>query len=103
MILVALLIGLVVAVAAIVFCVVRGVQLWRQIKRTSRAMGSEMTALEEKTARTETLLAQAEHRSADLETALERLRVSRERLNVLRGAIESAKARTRWLRAFLPI
>ncbi|MDQ3671797.1 MAG: hypothetical protein M3364_05060 [Actinomycetota bacterium] len=103
MVLLAFLVGLVVAVVATVFCVVRGVQLWRQMKRTSRAMSGEMASLEEKTARIETLLAQADRRSGELEAALERLRISRARLQVLRGAIESAQARTRWLRAFLPI
>ena len=103
MILTTFLIGLVLVVAAGVLCAVRGVKMWRQLKRTSRTMGAELDSLEARTARTETLLAQAETRSAELEAALERLRVSRARLQVLRGAVESAQARTRWLRAFLPV
>jgi len=103
MVLLAFLIGLVVVVVAIAFCAVRGVRVWRQLKRTGKTMGAELDALEARTARTETLLAQAERRSGELEAALERLRVSRARLQVLRGAVESAQARTRWLRAFLPI
>ncbi len=103
MVLLAFLIGLMVVVVAAAFCVMRGVRLWRQLKRTRNAMGAELDALEARTARTETLLAQAERRSAELETALERLRASRARVQVLRGALESAQARTRWLRAFLPI
>jgi biopolymer transport protein ExbB/TolQ len=102
-VLAALLVGLVAVVAAAVFCVVRGLALWRQIKRTGRSFGAEMTAFEERTARTETLLAQADHRSDELDAALERLRTSRARLQVLRDALESAKARVRWFRAFLPI
>lgn len=103
MVLVTFLASLLVVVLAGAFCVVRGVGAWRQLKRTSKAMGAELDALEARTARTETLLAQAESRSAELEAALGRLRVSRARMQVLQGAIESAQARTRWLRVFLPI
>ncbi len=103
MVLLTFLAGLLVVVVAAAFCVIRGLGMWRQLKRTSRAMSAELDALEARTARTETLLAQAERRSAELDAALERLRVSRARMQVLRGAIESAQARTRWLRVFLPI
>ena len=103
MILLTFLIGLLLVVVAAAFCTVRGVRMWRQLKRTSKTMSAELDTFEARTARTETLLAQAETRSGELEAALERLRVSRARLQVLQGALESAQARTRWLRAFLPI
>ena len=103
MVLLTFLAAVVVVVVTGAFCVVRGLGMWRQLKRTSKAMGAELDALEARTARTETLLARAERRSGELEAALERLRVSRARVQVLRGALESAQARTRWLRAFLPI
>ncbi|CAN5283957.1 hypothetical protein BH20ACT13_BH20ACT13_22030 [soil metagenome] len=103
MILLTFLIGLLLVVVAGAFCAVQGVRAWRQLKRTSKTMGAELDALEARTARTESLLAQAESRSGELEAALERLRASRARLQVLQGALESAQARTRWLRAFLPI
>ncbi len=103
MLLITFLAGLLVVVVTGTFCVVRGLSAWRQLKRTGKTMGAELDALEARTARTETLLAQAERRGAELEAALERLRLSRARVQVLRGAIESAQARTRWLRAFLPI
>ena len=103
MVLLAFLIGLVLVVVAAAFCTVRGLRMWRQLKRTSKTMSAELDTFEARTARTETLLAQAETRSGELEAALERLRVSRARLQVLQGALESAQARTRWLRAFLPI
>ena len=103
MVLLAFLAGLAVVVVATASCVVRGVQFWRQLKRTGKAMGAELSAFEARTARTEALLAQAESRSEELESALERLRLSRARLQVLRDALESAQARMRWLRAFLPI
>ena len=103
MVLLAFLIGLVLVVFAAAFCTVRGLRMWRQLKRTSKTMSAELDTFEARTARTETLLSQAETRSGELEAALERLRVSRARLQVLQGALESAQARTRWLRAFLPI
>jgi hypothetical protein len=103
MVLISFLAGLALVLLATLFCVVRGVGLWRQMKRTGRAVGAELNAIEERTVRTETLLHQAERRGGELEAALDRLRLSRARLQVLRGALESAQARMRWLRAFLPI
>lgn len=103
MVLLAFLAGLGLVLVATVVCVIRGVRLWRQMKRTSRTIGAELNAFEARTARTETLLAQAERRSTELESALERLRISRARLQVLRDALESAQGRLRWLRALLPI
>ena len=103
MVLLAFLAGLAIVIVATAVCVVRGVRLWRQMKRTSRTLGAELNTFEARTVRTEALLAEVERRSGELESALERLRVSRARLQVLRDALESAQARTRWLRAFLPI
>jgi exonuclease VII small subunit len=95
--------GLAFVIVATAVCVVRGVRLWRQLKRASRAIGAELNTFEARTARTETLLAQVERKSGELEAALERLRISRARLQVLRDALESAQGRLRWLRALLPI
>jgi len=103
MVLISFLAGLALVLLATLVCVVRGVGLWRQMKRTGRAVGAELNTFEEKTVRTETLLAHAERRGGELEAAIERLRLSRARLQVLRDALESAQARMRWLRAFLPI
>lgn len=95
--------GLAAAVAGLALLVVRGVALWRHAKRTGRALTSELSAFEERSARTERLLEEAGRASRDLELALERLRVSRGRLEVLRASLERSAARTRWLRAFLPV
>ena len=95
--------GLVFVIAATVFCVVRGARLWRHLKQTGRAVGTEVAQFEKRSARTERVLAEAESASAELQAALERLRRSRAQLEVLLGAVERAKARTRWLRAFLPV
>lgn len=102
MILIAFLAGLVLSLVGLCIVVVRGLELWRQGKRTSRAFGDELALFEERSARTEQLLAEADRASQDLQAATERLRVSRAQLDVLLGSIETARARTRWLRAFLP-
>jgi hypothetical protein len=101
-ILTAFLLGLVLALVGLFVVVVRGLELWRQGKRTSRAFGDELALFEERSARTEELLAEADRASQELQAASERLRVSRARLDVLLGSIETARERTRWLRVFLP-
>ena len=102
MVLLAFIVSLVVALAATVYAVAQGVGLWRQGKATSRTLGAELALFEERSARTELLLSEADESSARLQETLERLRVSRARLAVLTGSLEAAQRRTRWLRAFLP-
>jgi hypothetical protein len=101
-ILTAFLVGLVLSLGGLVVVVVRGVALWRQGKRTGRAFGDELALFDERSARAERLLAEADRANRDLQAATERLRVSRAQLNVLLGSLETAQRRTRWLRAFLP-
>ena len=103
MVLVAFLAGLVLVVAGVIYAVVRGVGLWRQAKRTGKALSAEISTFEARAARTERLLSEADRASRDLKLALERLRVSRSQLQVLLGAVEGAKRRTRWLRVLLPL
>ncbi len=97
------LVGLAVVIGAAAFCVVRGFELRRHAKTTGGVLGEEVARFEERSARTERLLAEAETASKELEAALERLRRSRAELQILLDAVERAKARTRWLRAFLPV
>jgi len=99
----AFIVGLAVAVVAIVFASVQGVGLWRQAKRTGGLISAELASFDERTARTERLLAEAEKSSQDLEEAVARLRVSRARLDVLLGSLEAAQRRTRWLRVLVPL
>lgn len=103
MILAAFLVGLALVLAALVFVAIRGVGLWRVARRVGETFQAELAGFEERTARTERLLAEAERSSRNLELALARLRVSQARLQVLRGALASSQARVRWLRAFLPL
>jgi hypothetical protein len=102
-VLTAFLVGLGLVLVALAACVLRGLSLWRQMKATGRAFSEEVAKFEERSARTEQLLAEAETSSKELQAAVERLRVSRARLQVLLDEIERAKARTRWLRAYLPV
>lgn len=102
MILTAFLVGLVLVVVGLFVVVIRGVALWKQGKRTGKAISTELALFEERSARTEELLAEAERAQADLQAAAERLRVSRAQLQVLLGSLEGARRSTRWLRVFLP-
>ena len=103
MILAAFLVGLALALIGLVFVVARAIGLWRQGKRTGSAFGTELELFEERSARTEQLLAEADRANQDLQAATERLRRSRAQLNVLLASLETAQRRTRWLRTFLPV
>jgi hypothetical protein len=101
-ILTAFLVGLALSLVGLCIVVVRAVALWRQGKRTGRAFGDELALFDERSARTERLLAEADRANRDLQAATARLRTSRAQLDVLLGSLETAQRRTRWLRAFLP-
>ena len=102
MILAAFLVGLALSLIGLVFVVARAIGLWRQAKQTGGAFGDGLELFEERSARTEQLLAEADRASQDLQAATERLRRSRAQLNVLLASLETAQRRTRWLRTFLP-
>ena len=103
MILTAFLVGLTLSLVGLFVVVVRGVTLWRQGKRTGCAFTDELALFEERAARTEQLLAEADRANQDLQAATERLRISRAKLGVLLESLETAQRRTRWLRMFLPV
>ena len=88
--------------AATAYVVVRGLSLWRQVKGTGSEFEAELALFDERAARTERLLAEADRSAQALQAAQERLQISRARLQVLLGSIEDARRRTRWLRLFLP-
>lgn len=102
MVLSAFLSALVVSLAATVVVTVRGVGLYRQAKRTRRALSGPLSSFEAKAAEVDRHLDAFEASSRELERAREQLRYSRARLQVLLDAIERAQSRTRWLRIFLP-
>jgi hypothetical protein len=103
MVLASFLLGLVLVLAATVFVAVRGIGLWRIARATGGRFTAELELFEERSARTERLLAEADASSRNLQVALERLRVSQARLQVLRDALERSQERVRWLRVFLPL
>lgn len=102
MVLFAFLVGLTLALIGGLIAAVRAVRLWRQAKRTGGVFARELGSFEERSAATERHLAQWERASGDLQVALERLRASRARLQVLQSSLAQAQARIRWLRIFLP-
>jgi hypothetical protein len=102
-ILTAFLVGLTLSLVGLFVVVIRGVALWRHGKRTGGAFTDELARFEERAARTEQLLAEADRANQDLQAATERLRVSRAKLGVLLESLETAQRRTRWLRMFIPV
>jgi hypothetical protein len=101
-VLAAFLAGLALALIGIAFAVARAIGLWRQAKRTGGVFVRELGSFEERSAHAERHFAEWERASADLQVAVERLRASRARLQVLQDSIAQAQARIRWLRVFLP-
>jgi hypothetical protein len=102
MVLLAFLFALVVSLAALVYAIVRGFGLYRQAKRTGRAVSGPLEGFEAKAAEVDRHLDAFEKSSKELEAALARLQRSRAQLQVLLDSIERAKARLHWLRVFLP-
>ena len=102
MVLASFLVALVLFLAAATFTTVRGVGLWRDAKRSGGAFEAELAAFEERTARTEELLAKAETSSRDLEAALAGSACRRRGCRCCLGA-RRAPRQVRWLRAFLPL
>lgn len=98
----AFLASLALAVAGTIYAVLKAIELWRQVKSTGRTFSTELSRFDERAARTERLLAEADVSATALGDAQERLRVSLARLEVLRDALESSRRRTSWLRAFAP-
>lgn len=103
MILTAFLVGLTLTLVGLFVVGIRGFALWRNGKRIGGLFTSELARFEDRAARTEELLADADRSNRDLQAATERLRASKAQLGVLMGSLETARRRTRWLRAFLPV
>jgi hypothetical protein len=98
----ALLLSFAVVVAAGVVVVVRAVRLFRQIRATSRALGPEVERVaagaNEATVKAEAL----EHESAELTSAIARLKASQARLAVLLAAWNEVRASLGLVTAFVP-
>jgi hypothetical protein len=86
----------------IAFVVVRGLQLWRDVKRTSSAFGAEINRINEISRQIEHHMDAAEAASGRLQVARGRLAASRERLDVQLAAVREARAQVRRTFWFVP-
>ena len=89
-------------VAGLVYAVLRGLALWRQVKRTSGAFGDETARIAEATEQIQEHLDRASASSERLSAVAERLAVSRAKLDVQLQAIREARHAMRRLLWFLP-
>ena len=89
-------------VAGIVYAVVRGLALWRLIKRTGSSFSAESDRIAETSAQMQVHLDRASASGARLAGATERLATSRARLDVQLQAVREARHTMRRLLWFLP-
>ena len=89
-------------VGGIAYAVVRGLALWRQLKRTGGAFGDEAARISHASEQIQGHLDRASGSSARLAEALQRLAVSRARLDVQLQAVREARHTVRRLLWFLP-
>jgi len=89
-------------VAGIAYAVVRGLALWRQLKRTNRMFGAEAARIAEVSAGIQEHLDRASASSVLLTEATARLAVSRAKLDVQLAAIREARQTVRRVLWFLP-
>jgi hypothetical protein len=99
---IALAVLLVGVVGGIVYAVVRGIALWRRIKRTGRVFSAESARIADVSADMQTHLDRASSSGARLGEATERLATSRARLDVQLQAVREARYTMRRLLWFLP-
>ena len=88
----ALAFALLIIVAATLYAVLRGLELYRSSKRVLRATADELAAIERSTARIEIHLQAAAASGTALNASLTRLHASRARLNVLTAAVDDVRA-----------
>lgn len=94
-----LLVGL---VSGITFAVLRGLSMWRRVKRTGRVFSAESTRIADVSAQIQEQLDRSSASSVRLGEAAERLATSRARLDVQLQAIREARNTMRRLLWFLP-
>ena len=89
-------------VAGLVYAVLRGLSLWRRLKRTGRVFGEETARISATSEQIQVHLDRASASSERLGAVVERLAVSRARLEVQLQAIREARHAMRRLLWFLP-
>ena len=99
---IALAVLLVGVVAGIAYAVLRGIAMWRRIKRTGRAFSVESERIAEISSQIETHMDRANASNTRLGDAAARLATSRARLDVQLQAIREARHTMRRLLWFLP-
>lgn len=97
-----LLIALAVVVASAAFAAARGLRLWRDAKRLSKAIGAGTARIERSAAQIELHLSAASVSGDRLSASLERLGRSRARLSVLLAAFAAARATLTRFGAVMP-
>ena len=99
---IALAVLLLAVVGGIAYAVVRGIALWRQVKRTGGTLGAESARVADATADIQEHLDRASASGVSLGDAGERLAVSRAKLDVQLQALREARQTMRRLLWFLP-
>jgi len=94
-----LLVGL---VGGIAYAVLRGLSMWRRVKRTGRVFSAESTRIADVSAQIQEQLDRSDASGVRLGEAAERLARSRARLDVQLQAIREARYTMRRLLWFLP-
>ena len=93
---------LVATVGGLLYAILRGLALWRQLKRTSGTFGAEAARITETAAGIQAHLDRASASNARLGEASQRLAVSRAALDVQLGAIREARHAVRRVLWFVP-
>ncbi len=93
---------LIATLAGLAFAVVRGLQFWRDFKRSSKTVGAELDRINAVSASIERHSAAAATAAGRLQSAAERLAVSRAQLNTQLAAVRHARAQVRRVFWFVP-
>ena len=93
---------LVAIVGGIAFASIRGLQLYRNVKRGGSTLATEMGRISDVSLQIEHQMANAEAASGRLQGATARLATSRAQLDVQLGALREARAQLRRLLWFVP-
>jgi len=99
---IALAVLLIGVVGGIAYAVLRGIAMWRRVKRTGRAFSVESERIAEISSQIETHMDRANASNTRLGDAAARLATSRARLDVQLQAIREARHTMRRLLWFLP-
>ena len=99
---IALAVLLVGVVGGIVYAVLRGISMWRRLKRTGRVFSAETARITDVSAQIQEHLDRSSASGVRLGDAAERLATSRARLDVQLQAIREARYTMRRLLWFLP-